>query len=122
MTRSELKQLLAENQTKKALDGLQKITGQLGDPEIQNEVILQSAKFNDYLKEKAAGTKSQENLDIQKANIDAALMYIVDKLPSSVFAMAGRPAEAEAKAKAGNLSTIYISAASILAFWISRFS
>ncbi len=91
MTSSELKQLMAENQTKRALEWLQKITDQLSDPEIQNEIILQSAKFNDYLKEKAAGTKSQEQLDIQKANIDAALMYIIDKLPAP-------PAEALAKA------------------------
>lgn len=84
MTSSEVKQLIADNQTKKAIQWLLEATGKLGDTELQNEVIQQSSKYNDYLKEKAAGTKSQEHLDIQKANIDAALMYIVDKLDTSV--------------------------------------
>jgi len=83
MTKSELKQLIAENQTKKAIQAFLEITKTLGDSDLQNEVIQQSAKFNDYLKEKAAGTTSQENLDIQKARIDNALMYIADKLPDT---------------------------------------
>ncbi|MBK7407625.1 MAG: hypothetical protein IPJ40_05810 [Saprospirales bacterium] len=83
MTKSDLKQLVADNKTKQAIDLLLKATKELEDSDLQNEVILQSAKYNAYLKEKAAGTKSQENLDIQKANIDNALTYIVDKLPFS---------------------------------------
>ncbi len=98
MTQSELKQLIAENETKKAIRLLLDITGKTGDADLQNEVVQQSSKYNDYLKEKAAGTKSQEHLDIQKANIDAALMYIVDKLPSFAKAPAGA-AEALAKAR-----------------------
>lgn len=84
MTKSQLKQLIAENQIKKAIQAMLEITAKLGDSDLQNEVVQQSAKFNDYLKEKAAGTTSQENLDIQKAKIDNALMYIVDKLPDSI--------------------------------------
>ena len=86
MTKSDLKQLIADNKTKQAIDLLLKATKELEDSDLQNEVILQSAKYNAYLKEKAAGTKSQENLDIQKANIDNALTYIVDKLPSPIIA------------------------------------
>ena len=99
MTSSELKQLIAENQTKKAIQRLLEATGKLGDTELQNEVIQQSSKYNDYLKEKAAGTKSQEHFDIQKANIDAALMYIVDKLPPASAKAPAGAAEALAKAR-----------------------
>ena len=99
MTKSDLKQLIAENKTKQVIDLLLKLTKDPGDADLQNEVILQSSKYNDYLREKAAGTKSQENLDLQKARIDDALTYIVDKLPAFAEATAGTaPKETSVKA------------------------
>ena len=81
MSPAELKQLIADNQTRKVIQILLDVVKKADDPELYNDVVLQSAKFQDYLREKAAGTKSQEDLDIQKAKIDNALTYIVDRLP-----------------------------------------
>lgn len=79
MTKSELKQLVAEDQIKKVIQWLLEAT----DGDLHNEVVQQSSKYNDYLKSKMAGTKSQDELDVQIAKINAALTYIIDKLPDT---------------------------------------
>jgi hypothetical protein len=79
MTKSELKQLIAEDQIKKVIQWLLEAT----DDDLHNEVVQQSSKYNDYLKSKMAGTKSQDELDVQIAKINAALTYIIDKLPET---------------------------------------
>jgi hypothetical protein len=81
MSPAELKELIADNQTRKVIQILLDVVKKAADPELYNDVVLQSAKYQEYLREKAAGTKSQEDLDIQKAKIDNALTYIVDRLP-----------------------------------------
>lgn len=108
MTQNDLKLLLAEDKTKQVLDWLLQTTGKLPDTDLYNEVVQQSSRFNDYLREKAAGTKSQENLDIQKANINAALAYIIDKLPGSAGAPAvpGRPPAGPGRYRTGWLAGI----------------
>jgi hypothetical protein len=81
MTKSELKQLIAEDQIKKVIQWLLEATERMRDSDLHNEVVQQSSKYNDYLKSKMAGTKSQDDLDVQIAKINAALTYIIDKLP-----------------------------------------
>lgn len=79
MTKSELKQLIAEDQIKRAIQWLLEAT----EGDLHNEVVQQSSKYNDYLKSKMAGTKSQDDLDVQISKINAALTYIIDKLPDT---------------------------------------
>lgn len=83
MTKSELKQLIAEDQIKKVIQWLLEATERMRDSDLHNEVVQQSSKYNDYLKSKMAGTKSQDNLDVQIAKINEALTYIIDKLPDT---------------------------------------
>ncbi|MFZ2899228.1 MAG: hypothetical protein WA004_11435 [Saprospiraceae bacterium] len=109
MTKSELKQLIAEDQIKKVIQWLLEATERMRDSDLHNEVVQQSSKYNDYLKSKMAGTKSQDDLDVQIAKINAALTYIIDKLPETPTTQQPKHPTTPA-----NRKPLYLAAAAIL--------
>lgn len=77
--KQEIKNLLAQNKTKEAINKLLKFTK---SQSIHNEVIQQSAKFKQYESTKRLGTESVADLNIALSRIHNALLSIVDQLPT----------------------------------------
>lgn len=79
-TNQNLKELIAKGKTEKTIEQLLKLLPQL-DKDLQEDILMQSAKFTTYQKEKHQGTASNEELDIKLNRINNALLEIIHQLP-----------------------------------------
>ncbi len=76
-----LRQLIAGGKTEEALQQLLKVSKQLKDQALYNEVIQQSSKYEQYARAKRQGTSSMEDQKISLARINQALLEIIPQLP-----------------------------------------
>ncbi|WP_282773950.1 hypothetical protein [Phaeodactylibacter xiamenensis] len=76
-----LQQLIAQGKTGRAIQQLLAITGRLEDTDLQEEVILQSARYEQYTKSKRTGISSSQDQGVSIANINQALLSIISQLP-----------------------------------------
>ena len=79
--KTRLLNLIAQEKTAQVIQELIRITKRLPSKDLYNEVIMQSAKYRKYKKEKMRGTLGNEPLSILISNIEAALVEIVNQLP-----------------------------------------
>lgn len=80
ITKLHLKDLIANGKTEQAIEQLLKISSQL-DKDLQEDILIQSAKFKTYQKERLQGTTSKEELHILLIQINQALIAIINDLP-----------------------------------------
>lgn len=86
-----LRQLIAGGKTEEALQQLLKVSKQLKDQALYNEVIHQSSQYKEYAKSKRQGTSSVEDQKISLARINQALLEIISQLPRQTKKTSGRP-------------------------------
>ena len=75
-----LKDLIANGRTQQAIKQLLAIGEQTEDSEWEKEVLQQSARYNEYAKGQRLGTTSFEQKDISLAQINQALLELIDQL------------------------------------------
>lgn len=79
--KKELQQLISQGKTEQAIDQLLRLTERSGNPELREEVLMQSARYRDYAKAKRLGTSSAESQQTAIARINQALLQISEQLP-----------------------------------------
>ncbi|GJM31250.1 MAG: hypothetical protein DHS20C18_02510 [Saprospiraceae bacterium] len=79
----KLRTLIGTNKTKQAIQELLALTQKMGDPDMHQEVIMQSARFEKFTKSNRLGISSHEEENISIAKINKALLDIIERLPES---------------------------------------
>ncbi len=82
--KENLKDLIAKGKTDTAIQQLLEITKEIGDGELQEEVLLQSAKYQAYAKTKRQGTTTQEEQQISISRVHRALLQIISEVPENI--------------------------------------
>ena len=80
-----LRQLIAQGKTRRVIQELLKIAQQLDEEDLREEIVLQSARYEQYAKEQRLGTATPEKQSTDLAKINQALLHIVDRLPAKVI-------------------------------------
>lgn len=88
--KENLKDLIAKSKTNTAIQQLLEITKEIGDPELEEEVLLQSARYEAYTKAKRQGTSAPEEQQLTIARIHQALLQIISELPENRTTRNGR--------------------------------
>ena len=91
IAKKEILDLIAQGETRKALDSLLGI-GQLMGEDLMHEVTIQSGKFEQLKKDERNGVKSAEQLEVRLSRINAALIEIIRKIPNNAGESAENPA------------------------------
>lgn len=86
--KQKLRQLLSEGKTRQVIDKLLEAT--LNQTELYGEVILQSARFEEYSKAKRLGAANLEEGEVILAKINNALLEIIGQLPDKFRPKAGK--------------------------------
>ncbi len=81
--KQHLRTLIATGKTKQAIQQLLNYTQTLSDQDLQQEIIMQSARFEDYQKANRLGTSTAEDNRLSQARINQALLDIIDRLPAN---------------------------------------
>ena len=79
MEKQTLKKLLAKGKIKQVIVELLELTKD--DADLYNQVVQQSTFFDNYEKSRTQPNSNTEQLHIQLAKINSALLYIIDNLP-----------------------------------------
>ncbi|MFM9949517.1 MAG: hypothetical protein ACKV1O_16385 [Saprospiraceae bacterium] len=79
--KSQLQQLIASGKTEKAIKELLQLTSRLGDKDLHQEVILQSARYEQYAKEKRIGSTPLAEQRDTLEGVNEALIQIIEQLP-----------------------------------------
>lgn len=79
--KTDLRALIAKSETDLALQKLLQLSGELNDADLRDEVLLQSARYQEYTKGQRLGITSQEDQQIAIARINQALIEIIANLP-----------------------------------------
>ena len=82
--KKELRTLIAQGKTKMTIQKLLEISEGLGDEDLYNDVIFQSSKYEEYLKNKSRGILNNEELNIALARVNDALLEIIGKIPERI--------------------------------------
>ncbi len=78
--------LISNNQIAEAIEVLSPLTEHLaGEEDLHAEVVLQSANWNNYEKDKRIGTQRFDTLEATRKGITNALVGIVNQLPPKAF-------------------------------------
>ncbi len=77
----ELKRLIGEGKTKKAIQRLLLITKD--DNDLHQEVIIQSARFEEMTRNSRMGIASHEENNISRARVNSALLDIISRLDNT---------------------------------------
>lgn len=80
-----LKRLIGQGKTTQVIQALLRITRKLPHNDLQEEVILQSARYEQYAKEKRLGVISAEEQNLSLTNINHALLSIINRLPAKAI-------------------------------------
>ena len=81
--KTQLKELIAQGKTSSVISKLMKIKEQLDD-DLANEIILQSARFEEFSRNKRIGKLGDEHQDVSIAKINESLLGVISKLPDEV--------------------------------------
>jgi hypothetical protein len=81
ITKPHLRQWLAESRTNRVLVVLEHWSKQADDISLHDAILLQAAQWNDWQKNKAAATLSQDELQAQRNRIHANLLHWIQELP-----------------------------------------
>lgn len=81
--KERLRQSLALGNTKKVIKELLLLSKKLENQDLRDEIILQSSRFELYSKRIRIGTMNNEERNLIIANINNALIQIIDRLPDS---------------------------------------
>ncbi|MCB9292152.1 MAG: hypothetical protein H6559_03320 [Lewinellaceae bacterium] len=91
--RENLERLLAKGKTNRVLHELLKIEELIQNEDIKEEILLQSARYESYLKEKRLGTSKIEDQEISIMKINEALLFIIKQLSSNAEDNSGKNEE-----------------------------
>ena len=89
--RQTLKDALAKGYTEKVNEILEELTQ--NQPTFNNDVVLLSARFEQYRQKKNKGVLSDDKLTIEINQIHDSLLDIINQLPQSVFEMTNKSEE-----------------------------
>ncbi len=101
-----LKNLLAEGKTAKLISSLLAHT-KSHDADLHNDVLQLSARFAEYQREKYANTEGFDPLSIERNKINAALLFVIDKLPDTLEEGKTTPSVKTEKTTIQNAEKIY---------------
>lgn len=82
--KTELKELVAKGKTGDVIKGLLAASTAIRDNDLHNDVVSQSAKWETFRREQAAGVLSEQEERITKARLTEALLYLIDQLPDNL--------------------------------------
>lgn len=78
--KSYLRNLIAQGETKTAIQDLVAMRPKLRPESLQTEVTHLSARWNDYERALRMGTTSQDQLDLTKRQIDQSLLQLLERI------------------------------------------
>ena len=81
--KQELLKLISQGKANQAIKQLLAFSKQIADADLQQEIILQAARFEQNAKENRLGISTSEQSNITIAKINHALFAIIDNLPDS---------------------------------------
>ena len=81
--KEKLQHFIALGHTAEAIQQLRALSPALED-NLKAEILLQSARFETYSRDKRKGTLSQEEENLQLARINDALLEIIQRLPAEI--------------------------------------
>ncbi len=81
--KDSLRDLIASGKTETAIQQLLKHTDELGEKDLHQEALLQSARFEEYRKSKRLGVTSNDQQNRSLAQINQAILSIIDLLPEN---------------------------------------
>ncbi len=122
VTKNRLKRLLADGDTRQAIESLLQITESERDKRLYNEAIHQSSRYQQAKQQEISGASGPGELRIEYSRIHQALLDIIDRLPESPTA--GGPVVETEKAEAsahpalpgkGSGAAVWLGAAALLA-------
>ena len=82
--KKELQDLIAQGKISQALRQLLILSEQLKDEDLREEILLLSARYNEYEKGRQQDTTTLEEQRISIARINAALLFVIRRLPAEV--------------------------------------
>jgi hypothetical protein len=77
----QLKELIQKNKTGQAIEKLLEISSLPSAKELHNDVLLISARYQEYLNAKNLGTSHFSEDKVSIARINQSLLYIIEKIP-----------------------------------------
>jgi hypothetical protein len=89
--KTELKSLVAKNKIEEVIKALLAATETIGDSDLHNDVITQSAKWQGLKRDQIVGILSAAEERLTKAKITDALLYLIDQLPDTQSSGAPSP-------------------------------
>ena len=104
--KQNLENILAEGKTARAIQSLLEIT-KSQDADLYKEMLQISARFAGYERQKRLNLADDTPLSIEHNKINAALVYIVDKLPDEAMSSKTTPSVKEGKTIIQNAEKIY---------------
>ncbi|PHN04304.1 hypothetical protein [Flavilitoribacter nigricans] len=91
--KEKLQNFIALGNTAEAIQQLRALKPALGES-LQNEITLQSARFESYSRDRRNGVLSNEEENIQLARINDALLGIIQQLPAEIPGIPSRKTSA----------------------------
>ncbi len=82
--KERLRELIAIGKTKEAILKLRSLADQINDSGVQQEIILQSSRYERFSMANRMGTSSSEEQGTSLAKINKALLEIVEQLPETI--------------------------------------
>ena len=79
--KQELRRQLAADESNKVIQQLLEHTEAIGELQLRNELVLQSARYAQYERDQRLGTEDYDALIRTKIKISQALLSIIDQLP-----------------------------------------
>lgn len=82
--KNELQHLIAQGKTEQALDQLISLSEQAGYEDVREEALLQSARYQKYVKGKRQGTSNSEEQQTSISRINEAVLHLIGQLPDDL--------------------------------------
>lgn len=105
MLKQNLQQLIAEGKIAQAMEQLLQATA--SDKDLHHEVLAVSARFAHYEKQVHGNTADSNWLATERNKINAAVLFIIDKLPNEEVSDKTIPLVKEGKTIIQNADKIY---------------
>lgn len=102
MTKRELNNLIAQGKPQMAIKELLLLSKALKDQGLNDEIVLQSARYEKYAEANRMGTSTTEEGDVSIAKINKALLDIIAKLPEDKLPKAATKQEKVVEPYIGN--------------------
>ena len=85
MSKSTIKQLVAENKTEQVIDALLNLSDKINDDETKNSVIMLSSRYKRFVDQTIRGVSEMEEQNTYLAQLNDAALKLIDEIPEDYF-------------------------------------